>query len=152
MAFNKKYQLNTKIARIFNTYGPRMRKEDGRAIPTFLNQSINGNDFTVFGDGKQTRSFCYIDDLVSGIDKLLFSNYNYPVNLGNPTEITILKLIDHINEIQHSKTNIIYCDLPENDPKVRQPDISLAKNILKWEPKVILKEGLIKTLDFYKKQ
>lgn len=149
MAYHNKKKLNTKIVRIFNTYGPRMRIDDGRAIPTFINQALNNKDLTVFGDGNQTRSFCYIDDTVEGISKLLDCDYNYPVNIGNPDEFTILQLIEKIKKLTYSASKIIYKKLPENDPKVRRPNLELAKKILKWEPKVKLNDGLIKTIHHY---
>ena len=150
MAYNKKKNLNTKIVRIFNTYGPRMRKNDGRAIPNFINQALNNNDFTIFGSGKQTRSFCYIDDTVIGIAKLLMSEYNKPVNIGNPKEFTILQLVKKIKSLIPSSSKILYHELPENDPKVRKPDISLAKKLLKRNPKIDLNKGLINTISYYK--
>ena len=149
MAYQKKKNLNAKIVRIFNTYGPKMRADDGRAIPNFINQSINNNDFTVYGNGNQTRSFCYVDDTLEGINKLLFSNYNLPVNIGNDSEYTILELIKTIKAIRKTNSKITYKPLPENDPKVRKPDISLAKKILNWRPKVDLEKGLIKTFDYF---
>jgi len=149
MAYHNKRKLNTKIVRIFNTYGPRMRIDDGRAIPTFINQALNNKDLTVFGNGNQTRSFCYIDDTVEGISKLLDCKYNYPVNIGNPVEFTILELTEKIKKLTDSESKIIYKKLPENDPKVRRPNIELAKNILKWEPKVKLNDGLLKTINHY---
>jgi len=150
MAFNKKKNLNTKIVRIFNTYGPRMRKNDGRAIPNFINQALNNNNFTIYGSGKQTRSFCYVDDTVNGIAKLLMSEYNKPVNIGNPKEFTILQLVKKIKSLIPSSSKILYHELPENDPKVRKPDISLAKKLLKWSPKIDLNKGLINTISYYK--
>ena len=149
MAYHKKKNLNVKIVRIFNTYGPKMRANDGRAIPNFINQSLNNNDFTVYGNGRQTRSFCYVDDTVEGINKLLFSNYNLPVNIGNDTEFTILELIKKIKAIRNSSSKIVFKPLPKNDPKVRKPDISLARKILKWKPRVDLDKGLIKTFDYF---
>ncbi len=149
MAYFIKKKINTKIVRIFNTYGPRMRINDGRAIPTFINQALNNKDFSIYGDGKQTRSFCYISDTVQGISKLLDSNYNYPVNIGNPNEFSILELTNIIKDLTNSRSNVLYKKLPENDPKVRKPSINLAKKILKWEPKVKIKDGLIKTIKYY---
>ncbi|HLG30897.1 MAG TPA: NAD-dependent epimerase/dehydratase family protein, partial [Candidatus Brocadiales bacterium] len=144
--------LNTKIARIFNTYGPRMRLEDGRALPAFVSQALKGEDITVFGNGSQTRSFCYVSDLVEGIHKLLLSDVHEPVNLGNPNEITILQFAKEILEITKSKSKIVFKPLPEDDPKIRQPDISKAKSLLNWEPRVDRLEGLAKTLVFFRKR
>ncbi len=149
MAYHNKWKLNTKIVRIFNTYGPRMRADDGRAIPTFINQALNNKDLTVFGDGNQTRSFCYIDDTIEGISKLLDCKYSYTVNIGNPDEYTILELTEKIKKLTDSESKIIYKKLPENDPKVRRPNIELAKKILKWIPKVKLNDGLLKTINHY---
>ncbi len=149
MAYFRKFNLNIKIARIFNTYGPRMRKNDGRAIPNFINQSINRKKYTLYGDGNQTRSFCYVSDTTDAIFKLLFSNYNNPVNIGNPDEYTLNQLLKLINQINNYTNEIIFKKLPENDPKRRKPDISLAKKILNWEPKISLRDGLIKTIDYY---
>ena len=149
MAYFRKFNLNIKIARIFNTYGPRMRKNDGRAIPNFINQSINRKKYTLYGDGNQTRSFCYVSDTTDGIFKLLFSNYNNPVNIGNPDEYTLNQLLKLINQINNYNNEIIFKKLPENDPKRRKPDISLAKKILNWQPKISLRDGLIKTIDYY---
>ncbi len=149
-AYIRKEKIDIKIARIFNTYGPRMRKNDGRAIPTFINQSLNKNNYTVFGNGNQTRSFCHVKDTILGIKKLLFSNYNKPVNIGNPEEYNILELIKLIDNIVGYKTKINFKSLPENDPKKRKPCIKLAKKILNWEPKVTLREGLVSTINFYK--
>ena len=128
-----------------------MRKNDGRAIPNFINQAINNKDFTIYGDGLQTRSFCYVDDTIEGIYKLLNSSYNSPVNIGNPTEHSINELVKIIKSLTSSNSKITYLDLPENDPKVRQPDISIAKEFLQWEPKIDLFEGLLKTINYYKK-
>ena len=150
MAYHKKKKLDIRIARIFNTYGPRMRKNDGRAIPSFINQALNNEDYTVFGTGKQTRSFCYVSDLVNGIYKLLKTDYNNPVNLGNPNEKSILELIKILNKLIKNDNKLNYLKLPENDPKIRQPDIKLAKEILKWYPKVSLEDGLKKTIMYYK--
>ena len=148
-AYKTKLGLDIRIARIFNTYGPRMRINDGRVIPTFINQSINNKNFTVFGDGKQTRSFCYVDDTIEAIYKLLNSNYCFPLNIGNPHECNLLDLIKLIKKLSHSNSSIIYEELPENDPKKRRPDISLAKKILDWKPKTSLEKGLIKTYNYY---
>ena len=149
VAYKNKFKLNIRIARIFNTFGPRMREKDGRAIPNFINQSLSDKDFTIYGDGSQTRSFCYIDDTVKGIYKLLLTDYSLPVNIGNPNECSILNLIKVIKKINPTNNSIRYFDLPENDPKLRRPDINLAIKLLSWEPKVSLEEGLIKTFNYY---
>ncbi len=149
MAYNRKYNLDTRIVRIFNTYGPKMRKSDGRAIPNFINQALNNENFTIYGDGTQTRSFTYIDDTIKGIYKLMKKSYYKPVNIGNPTEYSILMLIEIIKEIIPNSNKIIFSSLPENDPKVRKPDILLAKNLLAWEPQISLREGLIKTINYF---
>lgn len=151
MAYHRSHRLDTKIVRIFNTYGPRMRPKDGRAIPTFIPQAIKNQPITVFGDGSQTRSFCYVDDLVEGIYRLLISNYHEPVNIGNPNEMTIKELAETIIKVTGSKSEIIYRPLPIDDPKVRQPNIDLAKKVLGWEPKVSLEVGLTKTVDWFRK-
>ena len=149
IAYKKKKKLDVRIIRIFNTYGPKMRKNDGRAIPNFINQAITNKDFTVYGDGNQTRSFCYIDDTIKGINKLLFSNYDLPVNIGNPKEYNINQLVLKIKDIIKCKGKITYSELPENDPMVRKPNIDLAKKILKWNPKINLDKGLKKTIDYF---
>ncbi len=148
-AYKNFYGLEVRIARIFNTFGPRMRINDGRAIPSFLNQLIKNEPFTVFGDGKQTRSFCYIDDTILGIYKLLFSEYDSPVNIGNPSEITLLELIAYIKQLKNHNGKIIFSELPKNDPLRRKPDINLAKKILNWKPKIDLNQGLKMTFDYY---
>jgi dTDP-glucose 4,6-dehydratase len=152
MAYHRNHGIPTRIARIFNTYGPRMRLDDGRALPNFMVQALKGEDITVYGNGTQTRSFCYVDDLIEGIKKLLDSDEAEPVNLGNPEEITILDFANEIISLTGSRSRIIFCSLPQNDPKVRQPDISKAKTILKWEPKVSRREGLSKTLQYFEKK
>tara|TARA_B100001564_G_scaffold270060_1_gene231674 strand:- start:92 stop:1078 length:987 start_codon:yes stop_codon:yes gene_type:complete len=149
MAYHRFHNLDTKIVRIFNTYGPRMRLNDGRVLPAFIGQALRGEDLTIFGDGSQTRSFCYVDDLVEGIYKLLFSKYNYPINIGNPNEITINNFAKEIIKLTNSKQKIINKPLPENDPLKRKPDINLAKNILGWTPKVNRKEGLKLTYEYF---
>ncbi|VAX23977.1 UDP-glucuronate decarboxylase, partial [hydrothermal vent metagenome] len=149
MAYHRAYGLDVRILRIFNTYGPRMRTDDGRAVTSFICQAQVGDDITIFGDGSQTRSFCYVSDLVSGIVKLLFSSETGPVNLGNPSEMTILDLAKIIIEYTGSSSKIAFKDLPVDDPRKRRPDISRAKNILGWEPEIALKEGLMKTIDYY---
>jgi dTDP-glucose 4,6-dehydratase len=152
MAYHRTHGLQTRIARIFNTYGPGMRLDDGRALPNFMVQALRGEDITVYGNGTQTRSFCYVDDLIEGIKKLLYSDEAEPVNLGNPEEITILNFAKEIIELTGSKSRIIFSSLPENDPKVRQPDITKAKTILGWEPRVSRQEGLRRTLQYFKKK
>lgn len=152
MAYHRYHKLQVRIARIFNTYGPNMRIDDGRAIPNFITQALKNKPITVYGEGKQTRSLCYIDDLVKAIYKLLLSDINTPVNIGNPHEITLLELAQTIKELTKSKSKIVFKPLPEDDPKVRRPDITLAKAKLKWEPVVSLKEGLIKTIKYFKKE
>lgn len=151
MAYHRYHNVNTKIVRIFNTFGPRMRKNDGRAVPTFINQAQNNEDITVFGDGTQTRSFGYISDLVEGIYKLMLSSENEPVNIGNPEEMTVKEMAEAIIELTGSSSSITYHPLPEDDPKVRQPDISKAKATLGWEPKVSVREGLEKTVEWFMK-
>lgn len=150
MAYNRYHGVDTRIVRIFNTYGPRMRLNDGRALPAFVGQALRGEDITVFGDGSQTRSFCYVSDQMDGIYKLLISNEVEPVNIGNPEEITILQFAQEVLKITGSKSKIIYKELPEDDPKIRQPDISKAKRVLNWEPKVTRIDGLKKTVSYFK--
>ena len=150
MAYHRFHGVDTRILRIFNTYGPRMRVNDGRAIPAFLSQALRGEPLTVFGDGSQTRSVCYVDDLVEGIYRLLLSNETDPVNIGNPDEITMLDLAKEILEITGSKSEIVFKPLPEDDPKIRQPNIERAKRILGWEPRVNRREGLLKTLEYFR--
>ena len=150
MAYHTFHQVETRIIRIFNTYGPRMRLDDGRALPTFMSQALRGEDITVYGDGSQTRSFCYVDDLVEGIYRLLLSDYSRPVNIGNPSEITLLEFAQEVLELTGSKSKIVYEPLPQDDPKQRQPNITKAQNILGWEPKVDRHEGLKRTLEYFK--
>lgn len=152
MAYHTFHQLETRIVRIFNTYGPRMRLDDGRALPAFMSQALNGEDLTVFGDGSQTRSFCYVSDLVEGIYRLLLSDYAFPVNVGNPNEISLLDFAEEIISLTGTSSKIVYKDLPQDDPKQRQPDITRAKEILGWEPKVERNEGLKITLDYFKQK
>ena len=152
MAYHRTHGINTKIVRIFNTYGPRMRVNDGRAIPNFLKQALTGKDLTVYGDGSQTRSFCFVSDLVEGLYRLLMSEQNYPVNIGNPNEMTVKEMADKILQATNSKSKIIQVPLPEDDPKIRQPDITRAKKYLNWEPLVSLDEGLQSTLEYFKEQ
>ena len=150
MAYHRFHGLETRIVRIFNTYGPRMRLNDGRVIPAFMGQALRGEDLTVFGDGMQTRSFCYVDDQVEGIYRLLFSDYSYPVNIGNPHEITIKDFAEEIIKLTDSHQKIIYKPLPVDDPLQRQPDISLAEKLLNWEPKIDRAEGMMKTFKYFK--
>lgn len=151
MAYHNYHGLETRIVRIFNTYGPRMRVNDGRALPAFFSQAIRGEEITVFGDGSQTRSFCYVDDLVEGIYRLLLSDYSLPVNIGNPNEISIYDVAQEvINIVKNPKAHIVHKALPTDDPKVRQPDISKARELLNWEPKIKRKEGLAKTYEYFK--
>ena len=150
MAYHRFHGLETRIARIFNTYGPRMRLNDGRVIPAFMGQSLRGEDLTVFGDGSQTRSFCFVDDLIEGIYRLLFSDYTLPVNLGNPDEITISEFAQEILTLTNTNQKIKYKPLPKDDPLKRQPDINLAKKILNWAPKVNRSEGMKKTLEYFR--
>lgn len=152
MAYYRRYQMQTRIVRIFNTYGPRMRIDDGRVIPAFIPQALQGENLTVFGDGSQTRSFCFVDDLVKGIALLLELDYHEPVNLGNPSEISILDFAQEIIDICHSPSKLTFKELPEGDPKVRQPDITRAKELLGWTPQVDRKEGLKKTVDYFRKK
>lgn len=150
MAYHTFHQVETRIVRIFNTYGPRMRLNDGRALPAFIGQALRGEDLTVFGDGSQTRSFCYVDDLVDGIYKLLLSDYEQPVNIGNPDEISLKDFAEEIIELTGTTQKITYQPLPKDDPKQRKPDITRAKNILGWEPKINRKEGLAITYEYFK--
>jgi len=150
MAYHRYHGVDTKIVRIFNTYGPRMRLNDGRAVPAFMSQALRGEDVTIFGSGTQTRSFCYVSDLVDGILRLLGSSENDPVNIGNPHEMTIEEIARTIIRMIGSKSRIVYRPLPEDDPKVRQPDITRARTLLGWEPKVGLEEGLAKTLEYFR--
>ncbi|MEW5807033.1 MAG: UDP-glucuronic acid decarboxylase family protein [Acidobacteriota bacterium] len=152
MAYFRYHGVNTKIARIFNTFGPRMRLDDGRAIPTFLCQALNNEDITVYGDGMQTRSFCYIDDMVEGLYRLLLLDYHEPLNIGNPGEMTVKEMAEKIIRITGSKSRIVFKPLPIDDPKVRQPDISLARKVMNWEPKVSIEAGLRRTIDDFKKR
>ncbi len=152
MAYHRYHGIETRIVRIFNTYGSRMRLHDGRALPTFMRQALTGNPITVYGDGSQTRSFTYVDDLVEGIWRLSQSEFVEPVNLGNPQEISILEFAKEIIELTDSDSEIVFEELPKDDPQIRQPDISRAREVLGWEPKYDRKEGLSKTLDYFKKK
>ncbi len=150
MAYHRFHGVNTKIVRIFNTYGPRMRIDDGRVVPSFIAQALNSEPLTIFGDGLQTRSFCFVDDLVEGIYRLLMSDCHNPVNIGNPKEMTILDFAKTISKLMGTPENIIFKDLPVDDPKVRQPDISRALEKLNWSPQIDLEEGLQKTIDYFR--
>jgi dTDP-glucose 4,6-dehydratase len=150
MAYHTYHNVDTRIVRIFNTYGPRMRLNDGRVLPAFIGQALRGEDLTVFGDGSQTRSFCYVDDEVEGIYRLLMSDYHLPVNIGNPDEITIKEFAEEIVRLTGTKQKIIYNPLPKDDPKQRQPNITKAKQLLGWEPKISRAEGLKITYEFFK--
>jgi dTDP-glucose 4,6-dehydratase len=149
MAYHRYHKIDTKIIRIFNTYGPRMRLDDGRVLPNFMGQALRGEPLTVYGDGSQTRSFCYVDDLVDGIEKLLFTDFHEPVNLGNPAEITILDFAREILALSGSKSPIEYRPLPQDDPKLRRPDITRARTLLGWEPRIDRHEGLKRTLAYF---
>jgi dTDP-glucose 4,6-dehydratase len=150
MGYHRAHHMDTKIVRIFNTYGPRMRLEDGRVVPAFIGQALQDKPITVFGDGSQTRSFCYVSDLIDGIYKLSQSNYHEPVNIGNPREMTVLQFAREIQKIIGSDQPIIHQELPMDDPKVRQPDITLARRLLGWEPKVDFEDGIVKTIDYFR--
>ena len=150
MAYHRFHGLDTKIVRIFNTYGPRMRVRDGRAVPAFISQALRNEDVTIFGSGSQTRSFCFVSDLVNGILKLAMSNENDPVNIGNPHEMSIEEMAKTIIRMTGSSSRIVYKDLPTDDPKVRRPDITRARTLLGWEPKVALEQGLTSTIEYFK--
>ena len=150
MAYHRYHGIETRIIRIFNTYGERMRIDDGRAIPAFISQALRNEDVTVFGDGNQTRSVCYVSDLIDGIYRLMMSEYDMPMNIGNPDEVTMLELAKEIIHLTGSKSKIIFQGLPEDDPKVRQPDITKAREILHWEPRVSRQVGLESTLKYFK--
>jgi dTDP-glucose 4,6-dehydratase len=150
MAYQRYHGLETRIVRIFNTYGPRMRINDGRAIPAFMSQALSGEPLTVFGEGSQTRSVCYVDDLVEGIYRLLLSDEREPVNIGNPDEITMLQLAEEILALTGSASPIVFKELPQDDPKIRQPNIEKARRLLGWEPRVQREEGLLKTMEYFK--
>ena len=148
--YHRQFGVNTRIVRIFNTYGPNMAVNDGRVVSNFIIQALKNEDITIYGDGSQTRSFCYVDDLVNGLIKLMESNYHKPVNIGNPSERTVLELASLIIELTNSKSEIVYKPLPSDDPVKRRPDITLAQKLLNWEPTVDIKDGLIKTIDYFK--
>src|SRR5882672_5104671 len=150
MAYHRYHRVETRIVRIFNTYGPRMRLRDGRVVPAFIGQALNGQPLTVFGDGSQTRSFCYVSDLIEGIFKLAMSDFHEPVNLGNPREMTIKQFADEIIRITGTKSQIEYKPLPVDDPKVRQPDIGRARKVLGWEPRVNFEEGIVQTIEYFR--
>ena len=152
MAYHRYHGLDAKIVRIFNTYGPRMRVRDGRAVPNFIAQAIRNEDLTVYGDGTQTRSFCYVSDLVDGVLRLMDSGENAPVNIGNPQEMTVTQIAKEIIALTGATSQIVYRELPEDDPKVRQPDITLARTRLDWEPRVALTDGLRRTIDYFRKK
>jgi dTDP-glucose 4,6-dehydratase len=150
MAYHRSHGVDTKIVRIFNTYGPRMRLHDGRVVPAFVGQALRGDPVTIFGDGSQTRSFCYVSDLIDGIYRLMMSGTHEPVNIGNPREMTIKEFAEHIIHIVGSNSPMIYKPLPVDDPKVRQPDISRAKELLNWEPRVAFEDGIRTTIEFFR--
>jgi dTDP-glucose 4,6-dehydratase len=150
MAYHRKHGLRTNIARIFNTYGPRMKLNDGRVVPAFLDQALRGEPMTVFGSGSQTRSFCYVSDMVDGLYRLMLSDERYPVNLGNPVEMTILEFAQHIRRMTGTKSEIVFEPLPEDDPKQRKPDIGKATALLGWTPRVPLEEGLRETVAYFR--
>ncbi|HAJ57390.1 MAG TPA: NAD-dependent dehydratase [Candidatus Omnitrophica bacterium] len=151
MAYHRVHKVDTKIVRIFNTYGPRMRLADGRAIPNFITQALKDNPITIYGDGSQTRSFCYVTDLIDGLFRLVNSGLNDPVNIGNPHELTLKELAEHIKRLTGSRSRIVFKPLPKDDPRQRQPDITLARENLKWLPKVPLEEGLSSTIEWFRK-
>jgi dTDP-glucose 4,6-dehydratase len=152
MAYQRFHNVETRIIRIFNTYGERMRVDDGRAIPAFISQSLRGEDVTVFGDGSQTRSVCYVSDLIDGIFKLMMSDYTLPMNVGNPAELTMLQLAQEIVQLTHSSSTIVFKELPQDDPRIRQPNIEKAKQLLGWEPRVPRHEGLLRTIEYFKRK
>jgi dTDP-glucose 4,6-dehydratase len=150
MAYHRHHGVDTRIVRIFNTYGPRMRAGDGRVVPTFINQALSGESLTCFGDGSQTRSFCYVDDLIEGIYRLLESDHTEPTNIGNPSEMTVLEFAREVLRLTGSAAEIVFEDLPVDDPKVRQPDITIARKVLSWQPRVPLEEGLAATVEYFR--
>jgi dTDP-glucose 4,6-dehydratase len=152
MAYHRQHGIDTKIIRIFNTYGPRMRVNDGRVVPAFVSQALKNKAITIFGDGKQTRSFCYYSDLIEGMYRLMMSDYNLPVNIGNPHEMTMLQFAQEIIKATGSKSKLTHKPLPQDDPKQRRPNITLAKKLLQWEPRVPLREGLVKTIEYFRKK
>jgi dTDP-glucose 4,6-dehydratase len=152
MAYHREHRVETRIARIFNTYGPRMRLNDGRVVPSFISQALKHKPVTVFGAGKQTRSFCYVSDLVEGLYRLMMSGYDLPMNLGNPAELTVLEFAKEIIRATRSRSKIVFKPLPQDDPKQRQPDITRARKILRWKPKVSLADGLVKTIEYFRRK
>ena len=150
MAYHREHQVQTRIVRIFNTYGPRMRINDGRVVPAFISQALKHKPVTVFGDGSQTRSFCYVSDLIEGIYRLMMSGYDLPVNIGNPTELTMVQFAEQIIHATKSRSKIIFKPLPQDDPKQRKPDITKARKLLHWEPKVPLSDGLKDTIAYFR--
>jgi dTDP-glucose 4,6-dehydratase len=152
MAYHREHKVETRIARIFNTYGPRMRLYDGRVVPSFISQALKNKPVTVFGQGRQTRSFCYVSDLIEGIYRLMMSRYDQPMNIGNPSELTVLEFAREIIRATGSRSKIMFKPLPQDDPKQRQPDITRARKILRWEPKVLLADGLIKTIEYFRRK
>lgn len=150
MAYHREHKLQTRIVRIFNTYGPRMRLNDGRVVPAFISQALRGKPLTVFGDGSQTRSFCYVSDLIEGVYRLMLSDYALPVNIGNPTELTVLEFAREIIRLTRSRSRIVFKPLPQDDPRQRRPDITRARKLLKWEPNVPLEVGLGKTIEYFR--
>lgn len=150
MAYHREHDIDIRIVRIFNTYGPRIRTDDGRVIPTFVTQALKGENLTVFGDGSQTRSFCYVEDLIDGVMKLMEVEYHLPMNLGNPQEVSVLELAQLVIKLTGSKSKIKFLPLPQDDPKVRKPDITRAKTLLHWQPRVELKDGLLFTIEYFK--
>ncbi len=152
MAYQREHKVETRIVRIFNTYGPRMRINDGRVVPAFVSQALKNKPITVFGDGKQTRSFCYYSDLIEGIYRLMMSDYGLPVNIGNPTELTMLQFAEEIIRATKSRSKISFKPLPQDDPKQRRPDITKAKKLLKWEPRIELADGLVKTIEYFRQK
>jgi dTDP-glucose 4,6-dehydratase len=152
MGYHREHKVETRIVRIFNTYGPRMRLNDGRVVPAFISQALKGKPVTVFGKGDQTRSFCYVSDLIEGIYRLMMSDYPLPVNIGNPTEMTMLQFAEEIVRVTKSKSKIVFKPLPQDDPKQRKPNIAKAKKILGWSPKVPLSEGLTHTIGYFSKK
>jgi dTDP-glucose 4,6-dehydratase len=152
MAYHQEHRVETRIVRIFNTYGPRMRLHDGRVVPAFISQALKGRPLTVFGRGRQTRSFCYVSDLIEGIYRLMMSGYDRPVNIGNPTEMTVLEFAKEIIRATGSKSKVVFKPLPQDDPKQRRPDITRARELLGWGPKVPLAEGLVRTIEYFRKK
>ena len=149
MAYHRSHGVDTKIVRIFNTYGPRMRLDDGRVVPSFIGQALRGEPLTIYGDGSQTRSFCYVSDLIEGIFRLAMSDYNEPVNIGNPVEMTVLQFAEIVREMAGSRSVVEFRDLPVDDPKRRRPDITLSRQLLEWEPRVDVRDGIKQTIEYF---